>query len=283
MYRTIVVSSALLAMLALSGGCEKDSPPPQTAQNAQPPGYGQQPYGQQPYGQQPGYGQPYPQQQQPGYGQPYPQQPQPGYGQPYPQQPAPAGTQPVPQQPAPQQPAPAGTTAPGGFPFPIPGWPAPAGTTGGTTPPAGGTTGGAPASTGAASPIDPNLAGLATGPLFVFANQEAPGMAREGGVVAAQFQEGQTFEQPVQLQPGKCYTILAVGVGIQEMDITLMAATPVPGMNPVLAQDSGSGAQASLGGRGQCYKWSFPMNVQGKYILKATRGSGTAAAQLYSK
>ena len=268
MYRTIVVSSALLALLALSAGCEKESPPPQTAQNAPPPGYGQQPYGQQPYG------------QQPGYGQPYPQQPAPGYGQPYPQQPAPQ--QPAPQQPAPQQPAPTGSTAPGGFPFPIPGWPGAGGTTGGTTTPSGGT-GGAPSSTGSASPIDPNLAGVATGPLMALANQEAPGMQREGGVVAAQFQEGQTFEHPIQLQPGRCYTVLSVGAGISEMDITLMAQTPLPGANPVLAQDSGSGSQASLGGRGNCYKWSFPMGVQAKIILKATRGAGVAAAQLYSK
>jgi hypothetical protein len=118
---------------------------------------------------------------------------------------------------------------------------------------------------------------------MLFANQEAPGMQREGGVVAAQFQEGQTFEQQVQLQPGKCYTVLAVGAGISEMDITLIALTPLPGASPVLAQDSGSGAQASLGGRGNCYKWSWPMGVQAKYILKATRGSGMAAAQLYIK
>jgi hypothetical protein len=124
---------------------------------------------------------------------------------------------------------------------------------------------------------------MATGPLFIFANQEAPGMQREGGVVAAQFQEGQTFEQPVQLQPGKCYTVLAVGAGIQEMDITLMVSTPLPGASPVLAQDSGAGSQASLGGRGNCVKWSFPMGAQGKYVLKATRGSGMAAAQLYTK
>src|SRR5262249_3467042 len=113
--------------------------------------------------------------------------------------------------------------------------------------------------------------------------QAAPGMQREGNVTAAQFQEGQTMETAVQLNPGKCYTVLSVGVGISEVDITLVATTPVPGMNPVLAQDAGSGHNEALGCNGSCFKWGWPMGIQAKYVVKATRGSGIAAAQLYSK
>jgi len=108
-------------------------------------------------------------------------------------------------------------------------------------------------------------------------------MQREGGTIAGQFKEGQILEQPVQLLPNKCYTVLAVGAGISEMDITLIATTPIPGASPVLAQDSGSGSNAALGGGGQCYKWSLPVGVNAKYVLKATRGEGVAAAQLYVK
>ena len=91
------------------------------------------------------------------------------------------------------------------------------------------------------------------------------------------------MESAVTLNPGKCYTVLSVGAGIAEVDITLMATTPVPGMNPVLAQDSGSGQNAALGGGGNCFKWSWPMSIQAKYVIKATRGAGIAASQFYSK
>jgi hypothetical protein len=118
---------------------------------------------------------------------------------------------------------------------------------------------------------------------MAFSQQEAPGMQREGGVVAGQFKEGQTLEQPFQMMPGKCYTVLAVGAGLQEVDITLVAVTPIPQASGVLAQDSGSGASASLGGRGNCFKWSMPFGINAKFVVKATRGQGIAAAQLYSK
>jgi len=134
-----------------------------------------------------------------------------------------------------------------------------------------------------AARIDPNFAAAATGPLMLFAQQQAPGMQREGNVAAAQFQEGQTLEEPVNLQPGKCYTVLAVGAGVGEVDIQLQLTTPMPGMNPALAQDSGSGQQAALGGGGNCYKWPWPMAGQAKYVIKATRGAGIVAAQLYVK
>ena len=55
----------------------------------------------------------------------------------------------------------------------------------------------------------------------MFANSEAPGMAKEGATVAGNFQEGQTLESAFTFQPGKCYTVVAVGAGIQEIDILL--------------------------------------------------------------
>jgi len=118
---------------------------------------------------------------------------------------------------------------------------------------------------------------------MAMAQQEAAGMQREGATVAGQFQEGQTLEQAFQMLPNKCYTVLAVGAGISEMDIQLIATTPLPGASPVLAQDSGSGSNASLGGRGQCFRWSLPVGINAKFVLKATRGQGVAAGQLYVK
>jgi hypothetical protein len=134
-----------------------------------------------------------------------------------------------------------------------------------------------------ATPIDPNLAAAATVPLQAFAASEAAGMKAEGPPFAGQFQAGQILEQPTQVLPGKCYTIVGVGAGVTELDIQLIALTPVPGMSPVLAQDNSSGANASLGGRGNCYRWTLPVGINAKIVLKATAGSGIAAGQLYSK
>jgi hypothetical protein len=139
-----------------------------------------------------------------------------------------------------------------------------------------------PPSSGAAQPIDPNLAGVATAPLMLYAQQEAPGMGREGNIAAGNFLEGQTLEQPFMLNPGKCYTVLAVGAGITQVDLSIVAVTPIPQASGVLTSVSGT-SNASLGGRGNCFKWELPVAINAKYVVRATHGQGLAAAQLYSK
>jgi hypothetical protein len=156
-----------------------------------------------------------------------------------------------PGQPAPAQPAPAGT-------------PAPQGSAG-----------------GAATPIA--AAAMATPLLLPLQQQEAPGMQAEGQAFAGQFQEGQTLEQPLTLQPGKCYTVVAIGAGIQELD-AMIAAQPLPQLPATpLAQDNASGAQATVGGKGSCFRNAAPLAVPAKVIIKATRGAGSAVAQVYVK
>ena len=195
------------------------------------------------YGQQPG-GQ-YGQPQQPGqYGQPTSQYPaqQPGQY----QQPAPA----APGAPAPAQPG-------------IPGMP-----------------GQAASSTGAATPLP--MAAMLTPGLQAIAASDAQGMSADGQSFAGQFQEGQTLEQPLNIQAGKCYTIVAMGAGIQQLDIQLVAQqAPLPAV--VLAQSNTTGAQASLGGKGQCFRNPLPIGGPGKVVIKATRGAGMAAAQVFVK
>jgi hypothetical protein len=238
---------AVSSTLVLLAGCSKDPPPP-----TQPQAYNGQ-YPQQPgaYPQQPGQPGAYP--QQPGQPGAYPQQPgQPGA---YPQQPG---------QPTQPQPAPSG----GGL--QIPGFP-------GAPPASGGASG------GSAQQIDPNLAQLAVAPLTIFANSEAPGMAKEGPTVAGNFQEGQTIEGAFSFQPGKCYTVVAVGAGIQEIDIEMQYVTPIPGLSPSIGKDSQKGAQASIGGRGNCLKPLSPIATNAKFIVRAAKGAGVAAAQLYVK
>ena len=252
-------------------------PPGQYPPGQYPPGYqgqpgqyppGQYPPGQYPPGQYPGYGQP----------QPYPTQ----YPTAYPTQ-YPTGTATAPQpQPTGTATAPPPGTSPFPFPFPFPTG-APTGTATAPQPqpqPTGTATGPV---TGSATPIDPNLAQIATVPLGILATQKAQGMAKEGPILAGTFQQGQTMEQAFQMLPNKCYAVLAVGAGMQEVDIAIVAVTPLPQASGTLAQDQGTGNQAVLGGAANCYKWVWPVGINAKYVVKATKGGGTMAAQLYSK
>jgi hypothetical protein len=119
-------------------------------------------------------------------------------------------------------------------------------------------------------------------PLASFAQQEAPGMSREGPTLGGNFREGQTLEQPFQMLPGKCYTVLAFGAGITQLDVAIVAVTPLPQTSGVLVQASG-GNSTALRGRGNCFRWALPVGIHAKYVIRAVRGQGIAAGQLYSK
>jgi hypothetical protein len=257
---SLSVAVVLVAAVGAAACGSKDQPPAQQPQPyaGQPGAYPQQPGA---YPQQPGA---YPQ-QQPGA---YPQQqpgaaPQPGFPQ---QQP---GSAPQPgTAPQPGQPAPAGS---GGFPG-IPGFPAPA--------PSGG---GGGASGGTAQALDPNVAALAVGPLGLFANTEAPGMAKDGPIVAGNFQAGQTLEGTFTFQPGKCYTLVAQGAGPTSIGLEMQYVTPLPGLAPSIGKSSQGGAQASIGGKANCLRPISPFPAQAKFIVTSKAGAGLIAAQLVSK
>ncbi|NUQ76862.1 MAG: response regulator, partial [Polyangiaceae bacterium] len=69
---------------------------------------------------------------------------------------------------------------------------------------------------------------------------------------------------------------------LTELDIQLVAhQPPLPAVN--LAQDNTSGSNATLGGKGQCFKNPLPVGGPAKVILKATAGSGIGVAQVYVK
>ncbi len=141
----------------------------------------------------------------------------------------------------------------------------------------------ATATTAAATPLPP-LAGAAVTPVLSgMASTDAPGMKPDGSPFAGQFKEGDTLEQAINIQPGKCYTVVGASIGgIIELDIQLVAQTaPLPPM--VLAQDSTTGPTATLGAKGQCFRNPLPVGGPGKVILKATKGAGLAAAQVYIK
>jgi len=95
-------------------------------------------------------------------------------------------------------------------------------------------------------------------------------------VVAGNFKQGQILEQTFQMHPGKCYAALAVGAGIQEMDIQFVPLPDKP-IRHVLAQDSTKGSNASI----NCYKYSAPIGVNVKAVYIATAGQGIAAGRVY--
>jgi hypothetical protein len=137
-------------------------------------------------------------------------------------------------------------------------------------------------SSGTAPLVDPLLAGAAGSILDKVAGNLAAGMSREGSPVAAMFQTGQTMEQVIQLQTGRCYTVVAAGPNVQAWDLSLVLATnPLP-VTAVLARETASGTTASLGGNGNCLRWNF-LPAQARVVVKVTQGSGIAVAQLYGR
>jgi hypothetical protein len=244
----------LALFIGLALACSKQSEPETPAQP-----YPQQQY---PAGQYPEQQQQYPAQQQP-----YPaqQQPYPAQQQPYPaqQQPYPAQQQPYPAQ---QQPYPATPGAPPPVALP------------GALPPT------APAAP-LATAIDPSMAAAVQPVLTQLATTKAPAGAKPiGSLMAANFQQGQQLEAQVQMEPGKCYTVVGASLPpVAELDVKLIAVTPLAGMAPVLAVDNTTGGQAVLGEKPNCFKWAWPIPAPVKVVVTVTSGSGLAAAQLFGK
>ena len=140
-------------------------------------------------------------------------------------------------------------------------------------------------STGAATPIAPMAAAVVQPILVSMGQNEAQGAQPDGSPFAGQFAAGQTLEQTINIRPNGCYTVVAASIGIQQLDIQLVANSPVPGMPPInLAQSSGAGPNATLGGRATgCWRNPTPLAGTGKVILRATSGQGLAAAQVFVK
>jgi len=158
-------------------------------------------------------------------------------------------------------------------------------TQGASTDPAGVPTGPTTAPTlpqtaaGAATPLDLQLV---TPLMTLLAANEVVGMTPQGGAFGANFSAGQTFEHSFTLEPGKCYSVVGVGLPpIEELHAEIVVQ-PSPSLAPVaLAEDKRTGPQAVIGGAGNCFRSISPVPVPAKVVLQASRGSGVAGAQLY--
>lgn len=134
-----------------------------------------------------------------------------------------------------------------------------------------------------ATPIPPAMAAVATPMMQGVAGNEAKGMQPDGVSFAANFQQGQIFEQPFTVQANKCYTVVAVGINITELDLMIVADT-IPGQPPVqLAQDNTTGPQAVIGGGGACMRNPLPLGGPAKVVMRATGGAGIGVGQIFVK
>lgn len=122
---------------------------------------------------------------------------------------------------------------------------------------------------------------------------EAPGMTAEGVPVCGIVPDGQSTSGPLMvLQPGHCYSVLAQALpNVSQIDVQLVSdpSSALPPMlaalagNPVLAVGDSAGVQATLGGKGNCYQWPWPIPWNVKVVVKSKAGAGLVSAQVYSK
>jgi hypothetical protein len=199
-------------------------------------------------------------------------------GQTQPGQTAPGQTAPgqtAPGQTAPGQTAP-GQTQPGQT---QPGQTAPGQTAPGQTQPQ---TGVAPQQV---QPLDITAAAVVQPILNELAKKETqPGAKAIGAAMVGNFPTNGVLETQIQLQPNKCYTIVATSLPpVAEVNIQIVAVAPLPGLAPVLATDMDTGPNAVLGRKPNCYKWALPLPAPAKVVLQVPAGSGLVAAQLYEK
>lgn len=203
----------------------------------------------------------------PGQGVPTTQQPPTPPAQPYPQhgyampQAAPRG--PVPGQPGgPTQPAP---TAPQPVAEPLQ-----------PLPPLGEADPG-----GAAFPIDVRHMHRAQPALEQLAARNMINMKPDDEAFAAQFNNGQVYEQDIVLEPGRCYGVVAVSTGITEFDMALVIGEPP--VDHVMGKDELKGWQGVIGTSGQCVHVPLPTAEAGKIRITAVAGAGQVIARIYSK
>lgn len=127
----------------------------------------------------------------------------------------------------------------------------------------------------AAAVADPAEAGLRAA-----AAQYAPGMSPDGQVAKGNLAEGGHVDFVVNMEPTKCYTIVAYGAGVTDLDVNLLAP---PLYNFLAGQDGMAGPTAVIGAAPKPMCPIIPMAVPYKVDLHAKKGGGPVAAQLYSK
>jgi hypothetical protein len=110
------------------------------------------------------------------------------------------------------------------------------------------------------------------------AKKDAAGMKEVGALFGGTIPEGGHVESVLNMDPGKCYVVLAAGQGgVVELDIEIQnKMLPIP----PIAVDNTSGADAAIK---PCYKNILPVPLVANVWLKASRGGGAVAGRVYVK
>lgn len=136
-----------------------------------------------------------------------------------------------------------------------------------------------------AQALDATSLAAVTQLLTPLAQQSAPGAKPVGTAIGGNFQQGQVLESQVQMNPGKCYTVVGAAMPtVQNLDIELVPLMPVPGLaSPIMAADQTQGPTAVVGANPNCFKWALPVGGPMKVIVRVSAGQGMAGAQVYEK
>lgn len=134
-------------------------------------------------------------------------------------------------------------------------------------------------------PVAKEAQGLSDGPLAERAAVDAAGMQLEGDLIAGKLAPGEVVEHEFKLQPGRCYTLIAVGGdGVSELDATFETMAPVRGKADTLVADSATGNVAVIGGGGTCFaRAANDTALAVRWVLRVRGGSGVVVTQLYAR
>jgi hypothetical protein len=111
------------------------------------------------------------------------------------------------------------------------------------------------------------------------AKKHAAGMTPDGEVAKGTLSEGGHLGFIVKLEPGKCYTIVAYGAGVEDLDLYLLVP---PFYNLLGAHDVSTGPVAVIGSAPKMCPIA-PIAVPYKIDMHAKKGGGSVVAQVFSK
>lgn len=111
------------------------------------------------------------------------------------------------------------------------------------------------------------------------ATRYASGMTPDGEIAKGTLAEGGHLGFIVTMEPTKCYTILAYGSGIEDLDLFLLVP---PFYNLLGAHDVSNGPLAIIGDAPKMCPIS-PITVPYKIDIHAKKGGGPVAAQVFSR
>jgi len=115
------------------------------------------------------------------------------------------------------------------------------------------------------------------------AQANAPGMRADGTTVRLQLSQGQTSEGQIQLQAGKCYTLIAASnPGV--LEVSIKVTMPAPMQTQVLGESEAGMNPMPTVWKGNCYKSPLPMGAMpARLEVTMKSGSGMIGIQPYAK